>query len=49
VELKKVLPQAEFATLPGLGHYPSEENTKDFLVVVDRFLERVEAAASGRK
>jgi pimeloyl-ACP methyl ester carboxylesterase len=37
-ELKKVLPQSQFVTLPGLGHYPSEENPKDFLEVVDKFL-----------
>jgi pimeloyl-ACP methyl ester carboxylesterase len=37
-ELRKALPQAQFVTLPGLGHYPSEENPKDFLAVVDRFL-----------
>jgi pimeloyl-ACP methyl ester carboxylesterase len=37
-ELKKVLPQAEIVTIPGVGHYPSEENAKDFLAVVDKFL-----------
>jgi esterase len=37
-ELRKVLPQGQIVTLPGLGHYPSEENPKDFLPVVDRFL-----------
>ena len=37
-ELKKVLPQARVVTLPGLGHYPSEENPMDFLKVVDAFL-----------
>jgi pimeloyl-ACP methyl ester carboxylesterase len=37
-ELKRTLPQVQIATLPGLGHYPSEENTKDFLEVVDKFL-----------
>ena len=37
-ELKQVLPQVQIVTLPGLGHYPSEENTGDFLEVVDRFL-----------
>jgi esterase len=37
-ELKQTLPQAQIVTLPGLGHYPSEENTKDFLEVVDKFL-----------
>jgi pimeloyl-ACP methyl ester carboxylesterase len=37
-QLKQTLPQVQIETLPGLGHYPSEENTKDFLVVADRFL-----------
>jgi pimeloyl-ACP methyl ester carboxylesterase len=37
-ELKKTLPQVQIVTLPGLGHYPSEENTKDFLETVDKFL-----------
>ena len=37
-ELKKVLPQAEIVTIPGAGHYPSEENAVEFLKVVDRFL-----------
>ena len=37
-QLKDTLPQVQIATLPGLGHYPSEENTKDFLEVVDKFL-----------
>ena len=37
-ELKRSLPQVQIVTLPGLGHYPSEENTKDFLETVDRFL-----------
>jgi pimeloyl-ACP methyl ester carboxylesterase len=37
-ELKQALPQVQIVTLPGLGHYPSEENTKDFLEVVDRYL-----------
>jgi pimeloyl-ACP methyl ester carboxylesterase len=37
-ELKKALPQAEVVTIPGVGHYPSEENEKDYLVVVDKFL-----------
>jgi esterase len=37
-QLKEVLPQVQIETLPGLGHYPSEENTTDFLVVADKFL-----------
>jgi pimeloyl-ACP methyl ester carboxylesterase len=37
-QLKQTLPQVQIETLPGLGHYPSEENTKDFLTIVDKFL-----------
>jgi pimeloyl-ACP methyl ester carboxylesterase len=37
-ELKRVLPQVQIVTLPGLGHYPSEENTAGFLETVDKFL-----------
>ena len=37
-ELKKALPQAQIATIPGVGHYPSEENTQAYLVIVDKFL-----------
>jgi pimeloyl-ACP methyl ester carboxylesterase len=37
-QLKQTLPQVQIETLPGLGHYPSEENTKDFLVIADKFL-----------
>jgi esterase len=37
-ELRKVLPQAEIVTIPGVGHYPSEESPTEFLGVVDKFL-----------
>lgn len=37
-ELKKVLPQVEIVTIPGAGHYPSEENPAEFLKIVDAFL-----------
>lgn len=37
-ELKRALPQAQIVTIPDVGHYPSEENTKDFLAIVDKFL-----------
>jgi esterase len=39
-ELRKVLPQAQIDTLPGAGHYPSEENPAAFLAIVDKFLQR---------
>jgi pimeloyl-ACP methyl ester carboxylesterase len=44
-ELRRALPQVEIVTMPGLGHYPSDEKPADFLAIVDRFL----AAASTGK
>ena len=38
-ELKAVLPQAEIVTMPGLGHYPSDEDPEQFLQIVDDFLQ----------
>jgi len=37
-ELRAALPQAQIVTMPGLGHYPSDEKPDDFLAIVDRFL-----------
>jgi len=37
-QLRRTLPQVQIVTMPGLGHYPSEENATDFLAIVDRFL-----------
>ena len=37
-QLKSALPQVQIVTMPGLGHYPSEENPGDYLPIVDRFL-----------
>jgi pimeloyl-ACP methyl ester carboxylesterase len=37
-QLKEVLPQVEIVTMPGLGHYPSDEKPAEFLAIVDRFL-----------
>ena len=37
-ELKEALPQVEIVTLPGLGHYPSDEKPDEFLRVVREFL-----------
>src|SRR5438552_16768789 len=37
-QLKKTLPQVQIETIPGAGHYPSEENTQEFLTIADRFL-----------
>jgi pimeloyl-ACP methyl ester carboxylesterase len=39
-ELKKALTQAEIVTVPGAGHYPSEENPSEFLKIVEKFLSR---------
>ena len=38
--LSAMLPRAEITTLPGLGHYPSDEEPARFLEVVDQFLAR---------
>ena len=37
-ELKTALSQAQIVTMPGLGHYPSDEKPEDFLMIADRFL-----------
>lgn len=38
-ELRQVLPQVEIVTMPGLGHYPSEEDPDGFLAIVREFLD----------
>ena len=38
-ELKKVLPRVTIVTIPGVGHYPSDEKPGEFLAIVDRFLQ----------
>jgi len=37
-ELREALPQVEIVSMPGLGHYPSDEQPEEFLAIVDRFL-----------
>ena len=37
-QLKEALPQAEIVTMPGLGHYPSDEEPEAFIAIVERFL-----------
>ena len=37
-ELRRTLPQARIVTMPGLGHYPSDEQPMEFVAIVDRFL-----------
>ena len=39
-QLKRVLPHVEIVTMPGLGHYPGDEDPPGFLAIVDRFLDR---------
>lgn len=39
-QLRQALPQVEIVTLPGLGHYPSDEQPAEFLAIVDRFLQQ---------
>src|SRR5262249_44853393 len=41
--LKCKRPQVQIVTMPGLGHYPSEEKPEEFLVLVDRFLGEAES------
>jgi pimeloyl-ACP methyl ester carboxylesterase len=38
------LPQVQIVTMPGLGHYPSEEKAGEFLAIVDRFLAQAKSA-----
>ena len=38
--LQRTLPKCEVVTMPGLGHYPSEEDRAGFLAIVNRFLQR---------
>ena len=37
--LRTTLPQCRIVTMPGLGHYPSDEQPGAFLAIVDEFLE----------
>jgi pimeloyl-ACP methyl ester carboxylesterase len=39
-KLKATLSNGEVVVMPGLGHYPNEEDTKGFLVILNRFLKR---------
>jgi pimeloyl-ACP methyl ester carboxylesterase len=36
--LRRILPHARIVTMPGLGHYPSDEDAGAFLALVERFL-----------
>jgi pimeloyl-ACP methyl ester carboxylesterase len=37
-KLKETLPAVQIVVMPGLGHYPDQEATADFIPIVDRFL-----------
>lgn len=37
-QLKKTIPGVQIVTMPGLGHYPSEEAPADFVAIAKRFL-----------
>ena len=37
-KLKATLPRVTIATIPGVGHYPSDERPAEFLAIVDTFL-----------
>jgi esterase len=38
--LKQTLPNCDVVTMPGFGHYPSEEDRAGFLTIANRFLQR---------
>ena len=38
--LEQTLPNCEIVTMPGLGHYPNEEDTAGFLAIANKFLKR---------
>jgi esterase len=40
-QLRKTIPGVEIVTMPGLGHYPSQEAPEEFTGIVKRFLVRV--------
>ena len=42
-KLKQTLRDCEIVTMPGLGHYPNEEDTAGFLVILNKFLRRSES------
>jgi pimeloyl-ACP methyl ester carboxylesterase len=38
--LKQTVPDVEIVTMPGLGHYPDEDDTPGFLAIINKFLKR---------
>lgn len=45
-ELKKALPDVQIVVMPGLGHYPDQEATEDFVKILQSFLDGKPAAAN---
>ena len=39
-KLRETLPNVEIITMPGLGHYPDEDDASGFVAIVNRFLNR---------
>ncbi len=40
-ELRRALPRVEIVTMPGLGHYPSDEKPAEAVAIVEAFLKRL--------
>jgi pimeloyl-ACP methyl ester carboxylesterase len=40
-QLRTTLPRAQIVTMPGLGHYPSDEKPDELIAIVDTFLAQV--------
>ena len=40
-QLRKTLPNARIVTMPGLGHFPSDEKPQEFVAIVDDFLKTI--------
>jgi len=38
--LKQTLPDCRVVVMPGLGHYPSEEDTAGFMKIVSEFFQK---------
>jgi pimeloyl-ACP methyl ester carboxylesterase len=37
-KLRATLPNVQIVVMPGLGHYPDQEDTADFVPIVEAFL-----------
>jgi esterase len=45
-ELKRTIPGVQIVTMPGLGHYPSQEKPDEFIQIAKAFLARTGATAN---